>query len=107
MGGGTDVALETADAALTHNQLGGIAAYPGWAQYVCLVLSGQGRGERISVGRVCLPAALCPESVTQHYLSKMDIIFKLQSKGSVWPRDELGLCHFGWFSSIELGYIQL
>ncbi|WP_429009995.1 zinc/cadmium/mercury/lead-transporting ATPase [Aeromonas allosaccharophila] len=26
MGGGTDVALETADAALTHNQLGGIAA---------------------------------------------------------------------------------
>lgn len=26
MGGGTDVALETADAALTHNQLGGVAA---------------------------------------------------------------------------------
>ncbi|MFM5243835.1 zinc/cadmium/mercury/lead-transporting ATPase [Aeromonas media] len=26
MGGGTDVALETADAALTHNQLGGLAA---------------------------------------------------------------------------------
>lgn len=29
-----------------------------------------------------------------------------QSKGSAWPRDELGRCHFGWFSSIELGYIQ-
>lgn len=91
-----------------HNVLTGcIAACHGSALHVCLVLSGQERGERISVGRVCLPAALCPESVTQHYLSKTDIILELQSKGSVWPRDELGLYHFGWFCSIELGYIQL
>lgn len=30
-----------------------------------------------------------------------------QSKGSAWPCDELGRCHFGWLSSIELRHIQV
>lgn len=56
---------------------------------------------------VCQQSSALNQSLSTICLRRTQSLEPLRSKGSAWPCDELGRCHFGWLSSIELGHIQV
>lgn len=81
---------------------------PAMAQLCTSALCCQGKREESGSAWdecVCQQRSALNQSLSTICLRRT-LSLELQSKGSTWPHDELGQCHFGWFNSTKLGYIQ-